>query len=358
MSGRAFAHICALLALLAAPPLAAPARAWGGFTPLQNTPLVSDLSCASEAANIAVCAAVGPGSRLLISRFDGTKWGNWVNFQVVTSAPSCSNAGTRTVICAARDTALGLVAYQETSGTFTSMSGLAVAGSFGSAPSCAPLTAGGVLCAARSTTGLLAGTFYSGGAWMASSWKTLKEARSLVYSPVSCTADNVGDVVCGWVTTASGGATRKSDGTAWGAEVDLSGAATNPLFCTEAGVAGAVGCFASGISSGLYFNEFNGGTFDAANWSGWDYLGGEVHGYGCAEFGLSAGKVNYACGVTAVNSSFYTNEYNGSSWSGFALQGTATFIGNPSCIALNTATGQVMCVVLQENGTAVSIVGP
>src|SRR5271156_1697726 len=91
-------HLGVLLVLLAAPPLAAPARAWGSFTPLQTVPLVSDVSCAAEAANIAVCAAVGPASKLLINRFNGTAWTGWVKFQVVTSAPSCSNAGTRTVI--------------------------------------------------------------------------------------------------------------------------------------------------------------------------------------------------------------------------------------------------------------------
>jgi len=131
--------------------------------------------------------------------------------------------------------------------------------------------------------------------------------------------------------------------------------------CTEAGVSGAVGCFGVAYDSIMYLNEFKGGTFFDAGWSGWSSSGGLVHGIGCAEFGRNAAQVNYACGVAALNDSgFWTNEYNGSSWGSWVQQGTATFIGNPSCVALNTTVtpGQVMCVMLQENGTAVSIVGP
>jgi len=217
------------------------------------------------------------------------------------------------------------------------------------------------LCAGRGPTGDLVSEAYNGGTWSAASWKKVGATASTVYSPLGCAPDDLGNAICAWLTTGSAVAAREFNGSRWSAEVNTGGTASNPPVCTDAGVTGQLACFATGTDSALFGNPFAGGKFVAAGWGGWGSIGGLVHGYGCAEFGRRAGLVNYACGVTGLpTSGFYTNEYNGSSWGNFVQQGTHTYIGSPSCFALNkTVTpGRVMCVVTEESGRSVSIVGP
>ncbi len=368
MRGRWWLPLVALLALVAAPPFAVPARAaWGSYVSVGKALLESDPSCATESPGVAFCAAVGPGGKLMFARNIAYTWTPWTSAaDVVTSAPSCTSAGQGFVVCAARSASLELIAYLDASGTVSP--GVTAKVIIGSAPGCAPVSGGaGVLCAARSPSGELVGALYNGsGTWASTSWTVIKAVASTVYSPVNCTmlGDVAGDVICAWLTKGSAVATRVfAQGTGkWGGENDLGGTATNPPVCTADGLDIYVGCFATGTDSALFGNLYGPGPDNTIPvWGGWGSFAGLVHGYSCVDDGATAATVAFACGVTGlIDSGFWTNEYNGSSWSGWVQQGTATFIGAPSCIVFNAAVTpvQVMCVATQQNGMAVSITGP
>jgi hypothetical protein len=368
MIGRICVLLVALAALIAATPLAAPARAaWGSYVLVGKALLESDPSCASESPGAVFCAAVGPGGKLMFARYIAFTWTGWTSAaETVTSAPSCSSASLGNVVCAARNASLEMITYFDASGTVSS--GVVAPVIIGSAPGCAPVsTSGGVLCAARSPSGALVAALYNGNSTFSSAdWSIIQAVASTVYSPVNCAlaGDLAGDLICAWLTKGSAVATRVfSAGTAtWAPEGDIGGTATNPPICTASGLNIYIGCFATGTNSALFGNLFGPGPIKGIPaWGGWGSFAGLVHGYSCVDDDATATSVTFACGVTGlIDSGFWTNEYNGSSWSGWVQQGTTTFIGAPSCLVLNSKVSpvQVMCVITKQNGMAVSITGP
>lgn len=120
MLGRTFACLGVLAILSAAPLLTAPARAaWGPFTSLPTTQLVSDPSCAAIDPTVgsAICGGIGPAGQLMFSTWNGSKWSAWTTVSVsATSAPSCANAETGQAVCAVRNSALQMVAYEYAKG--------------------------------------------------------------------------------------------------------------------------------------------------------------------------------------------------------------------------------------------------
>ena len=374
MAARIFTYLAVLATLLAAPPLAAPARAnWSSFTPLPDTPLESDPSCAMESPEYAICAAIGPGSQLMYNIWNGSQWRAWAFLPgVVTSAPSCSGAGvgsnpsTGKVVCAARDGGLNLMAFLFTGGK-PSAASVTVDVALGSAPSCTPLSGNSVhsavLCAGRSPAGQLVAALYDGtGTWTSASWTTIAPKFYAVNSAVSCTeaGPSAGEAICAWLTKGSAVEAALFNGKAWGAEVDLGGEATNPPACFGyfGYSAGAAYCFVTGADSAMWNDLYDP---NANNWSGWSTLYGQVHGFSC---GLYGAEGIGACAVTGLtNSGFWTNEVALGLWGSWAQQGAGAYIGAPSCLWLNPGQGvrpEVLCVVTQENGQAASTldVGP
>ena len=360
MLRRTFAGLAALAAvpfMLAPVPRAE--AAWSGFTQLPNTLLVSDPSCAVESRGVALCAAIGPGSDLMYSRWNGTAWSAWTELTtVVTSTPSCTNAGSGKVVCAARDAALQLVAFRDSGGTISSVVSVAVP-ALGSGPSCAASSGGGVLCAGRGAKGdLVAATYNGATSWSGADWTVLAAQPQSVYSPVGCVAGGnaAGAVVCAWIGEGSAISADMYSAGAWQGALDLGGAATNPPACV------AAACFVTGEDSSLYFNPYSGSGWGLSSWGGWSNFGGLVHGYSCADYAVVNQPVGLDCGVTGlIDSGFWTNVYNGTSWGGWVQQGTGTYIGDPSCFELDSVVspaGRAMCVVVQRNGRAASITGP
>jgi hypothetical protein len=331
---------------------------------------------------------------MLFDLYSGGSWHGWApetGGNTLASDPSCSGPGVEDVkneyvICAARTATGGVAVDRYENGSFASELVVGASGAFGSAPSCAPLAsrseALGVACSARTASSqLISAVYHNASAWSAlSNWtlvslNTGSGATALpVLSAPGCAPDNLGDVICAWLSAANGVATVAATqlqpspshhgGVVWSAIASLGGDGTNPPSCTDAGAVGQVGCFSTGTNSALYGDEFAGGAFAAPRWGGWGGFEGLVQSYSCADYGLHGGTTSYACGVVGlINSGFWTNTlaHIGVPWSGWVLQGKSTsFIGNPSCFALrrNVTPGRVMCVVPQANGTTVSIIGP
>ena len=332
---------------------------WGSTTTLGTTQLVSDPACASDAPGKAVCAALGPASTLYVNRYNGTSWSGWSSRGIVgNAAPTCTGLGTGKAICAVRTTTLQMTAIQWNGTTWSSA--VTVGGALESGPSCALLTSGRAICAGRAATGGIASSLYSGASWSTAAWSTLAVLADATYSAPDCTSDAAGHAFCGYLLGASDVAVREFDGTKWIGPVDLGPRATTPPRCTEAGTGGKVGCFANGTDSGLYANLFAGGSFNIAGWSGFRGLGGLVHGFDCSQSGQKAAQVRYSCAVTAlVDNALYTNDYNGTSWTGYTSRG-GKYQGWPSCFPLDRTTtpGKIMCVVRTQANTASSIRGP
>lgn len=77
--------------------------AWTPLTPLGNTTVAtSNPSCATVAANEAVCAVSDANHKLAVNRFVGGAWTGWtVLAGTIASDPSCTERGTREVVCVA-----------------------------------------------------------------------------------------------------------------------------------------------------------------------------------------------------------------------------------------------------------------
>ncbi len=356
---RLCSRIAAAVGLFVAVQSAAPAgAAWSAFTSIGTSNVFSDPSCAADGNGTAVCAALGSGSTPIVARFNGTSWSGWTHLSgTITVAPSCAAVITGEVICASRNTDLQLIAYLWNGKTWSAS--LAVATGLDSAPSCAALSGGKALCAGRSYEDGIVSAVYSGKSWTASSWTNPAVVVDAVYGPVECTPDDVGNAICAYLATGSTTKVREFE-TAWSAAINIAGLATTPATCTDAGVGGKAACFAIS-EGGVYGQQFLGGSFTAAKWTGWGSIGGAGSSVSCAQYGQKAALVNFACGaVSLTDDRLYTNEYNGSGWSGWVALGTATFIGTPSCFALNRTTtpGRIMCALTTVANTAVATVGP
>lgn len=131
------------------------------------------------------------------------------------------------------------------------------------------------------------------------------------------------------------------------------------IACAADGAGTAV-CAATGTDTALYRTPFLGGAFALANWVPYGFMGGLIGGFGCSQSGQHAGLAHYDCGVIAVsNNGFWTNDYNGISWSGWLSLG-GLFVGRPNCLALNATVtpGVVMSALVTSASLGVSVTGP
>jgi hypothetical protein len=309
-------------------------------------------------AGIALCAAIGPNGKLIYSRWNKTAWSPWATLDtVVTSAPSCTNAGTGKVLCAARDTTMHMVAYLDSAGSISAAVTVEVL--LGSAPSCAARKGSAVLCAGRGTRGDLVSAVYNGNAiWSKADWTVLSPLGRAVYSPVNCVSVGpvAASVICAWIAEGSTVAVNSFVNGAWQGELNIGGTLTNPPTCAHNEYDSNVLCVATGTDGSLSFNLEIGGR------SGWIGMGSLTHGYSCAYYASAPVLYAIICGTTdPTTSGFFTEVDTHTNSTGWIRQGTATYIGNPACFELDNAVkpmGQAMCVAVQENGRAASITGP
>jgi len=114
---------------------------------------------------------------------------------------------------------------------------------------------------------------------------------------------------------------------------------------------GVLSCFARGTDEAVYVNDFKGGAWTVANWSGWSNLAGAANpGTSCSQ--STTGELG--CATVASDSALWVNSFNGSSWSGWLSLGGQN-ISNPACAGLGT--GKVVCAVVGLNGKTTSTVG-
>jgi hypothetical protein len=143
-------------------------------------------------------------------------------------------------------------------------------------------------------------------------------------------------------------------GTTSNAFISIGGSSTSDRYtCTPlGGTFGTVSCSARATNSALFINNFKGGSWSPASWTGWGGIGGAVNGgTSCAQ--AATGQIS--CAAVASDAALWTNSFNGTSWSGWTSRGGAQ-IGNPACTALSA--GKVLCAVVGLNGKATSTIGP
>jgi hypothetical protein len=145
----------------------------------------------------------------------------------------------------------------------------------------------------------------------------------------------------------------RHSGAAWSTAINVGGNATNDPNCAKTGVAGRVTYFARGTEMSLWRNQFNGGAWSAAGWSGWLSLGG-FHRLTASCAMTTIGQM--ICGsISGLDSALYTNLVNGATWNGWIKVGGVVF-GGPSCTSLNT--GKVLCAFNSLSNKISSTVGP
>jgi hypothetical protein len=337
----------AIVVLLSAAP--AVWAAWSTPLSMGTTTVLSDPSCASPVPGTAVCAARGLGQILVVNHFNGTTWSGWTSIAgVVTSNPSCAANGAGEVLCAARNNSGGISGTLFNGSTWSAL--VKAGGQITSGPSCAELTAGNVLCVGRSTAGGFTSSIFNGTTW--SAFKTLN--GSTVSEP-GCGSDNAGNVICIATTTSTWSiVAARFSGAAWSGFINIAGKSTSDRYsCTAlGGTFGVLSCFARGSDESVNVNDFKGGAWTVANWSGWSSLAGAANpGTSCSQ--LSTGELG--CATVASDSALWVNSFNGSSWSGWLSLG-GQHISNPACAGLGT--GKVVCAVVGLNGKATSTVGP
>jgi hypothetical protein len=223
-----------------------------------------------------------------------------------------------------------------------------VAGSLYSAPSCAEYTGGEVLCAARNSTGGLAWTVFNG-----TTWSAFANLTTTAISAPSCTTDNNGGVICAIFTSAYVTLVNRYSAGKWEGFLNLAGTAGGEPDCTSMNSGGQVVCFAKAYYSQIFVTLFNGGSWAVGNWASYLSLGGSPNdNAGCTT--QATGQL--VCGaISALDSAFYADVYNGSIWLGWNKIGGAG-VGSPSCATLGT--GQVVCVMMGPNNKLTSVVGP
>jgi hypothetical protein len=221
-------------------------------------------------------------------------------------------------------------------------------GALYSAPSCAEYAAGEVLCAARSATGGLAWTLFNG-----KNWSAFSNLSTTAISAPSCTTDSNSGIICAIFST--GNATlvnRYSDG-GWAGFLNLEGTSGGEPDCSSLNSGGRVACFAKAYFSQIFGTRFNGGSWVANNRTAYATLGGTPgDNANCS----TQTAHQLVCGsISAIDSAFYADVYNGSNWSTWMKIGGAG-VGSPACAPLGT--GQVACVVMGPNNNLTSVVGP
>lgn len=333
------------LSMTAAP---APA-AFTAFLSMGETPVLPGISCAPYDVGGAVCATVGPDAKLRVNRYDGSAWSGWDTAGGPTrSKPSCASIAARRVLCATQHTsgAVAITVYNGVSWSGQRLFGEGLA----SPPSCSGYMFSAALCVARNQTGGL--IWFTTTGTETSAFSSLPGA---VTYPPNCASDRTGysprNVICAYGNQDGHVYARRFDGTTATAAVDLGGLTGREVLCTNLGpgVVGKVTCAATDPSSTTFIDTFNGGTFTAANWTGFSSAGGLSSS--TVSCGATAANT-IACGSIAVtNASLYVIQTGGS----YQLIGGA-FQGDPSCFTLSA--GKIMCAMVGIDGIAKSTVGP
>jgi hypothetical protein len=361
------------------------AAGWTEFVSLGDVPILSDLSCASAATGSAVCAGSGPGHVVEFIAYDKGAWGAWApRGTVSTSAPSCAATGSGTVLCAATGPAVGSLVLDIFGGAELAVDTRAL---MPTDPTCVAPQPDRVFCVAPTLTSRIGSVRHGivGVTFDVPSGKaeaTTRLTSEKVYSQIGCAPDGLGHAVCAWVSADGHIAARQylgqpfppSGPLPWTAEVDLMGLPATAPQCFYSGVAGVVACAGVSSDTNLYGNAYNGRSFDADSWTGWQGIAGPVTGFGCAGLGAIGGHPSFMCGiVSARDNHFYTGVDTGQGWGGFILHhgyyvGNSVekvyepgyFIGNPTCFPIDQSVmpARLMCVVRAQDHTVYSTIGP
>lgn len=321
---------------------------WSSFVATGSATGIGSPSCAVLSSGHVVCAELSGKATMMWNEFNGTAWGKWASLSgTISSRPSCTGDGASHVICAATATSGGLL-WATFDGTSWSTPAT-ITGALYSGPSCAEYLAGEVLCVARNATGGLAWSLYNG-----TSWSAFANLSTAAFSAPSCTTDNNNGVVCAIFTTSNATLVNRFAAGTWKGFLNVGGTAGGVPDCTSMNSGGKVACFAKAYTAGLYVNVFNGASWAATSWSGYAGLGGAANdNMGCTS--QAAGEL--LCGaISATNSVFYADVYNGTSWTGFTQVGTQTWNGSPSCAPLGN--GKAVCVVMSVKNQLSAVVGP
>lgn len=259
--------------------------------------------CTSDGAGNVICAATATDGNLQCAIFNGTKWSTSAKvLAVLYSAPSCAEYLTRQVLCVVRngERRPGMVALQR-----------------------------------HELEGFLP--------------TSRLPLFQLPVAPLTTTA-----VCLRFHTTRNATLVNRNAASRWEGFLNVGSVAGGVPDCTSMNSGGKVACFAKAYSSGLFVNVFNGGSWVVGDWSVYGGRGGASND--------NVGRTSQAarqlvCGATAaLNSLFYADVYNGSSWTGFTQIDAKTGVGSPSCAPLGTR--QAVCVVMGSNSQLSSVVGP
>ncbi|MFC3693503.1 hypothetical protein [Chenggangzhangella methanolivorans] len=343
---------CVAAAVVAALSVSAPqARAaFSEFSSLGKDKVLSDVACIA-APKGAVCTAQSIDSKLAVNKYNGSKWSGWDLIGAgVVSKPSCAQATSKLVVCAARHESGGVMVVTY-NGKWSKPE--IVKGDTSSAPSCAGVGEDSAVCVTRGVDGSLY--------WLKSDGdKTsgLTKLNGATTVPPRCSPDNrftaTRMAICMYGNTDGHIYARRFDGKGATGALDLAGLTYTEVNCTELGkgTGGRVTCVTKNQFSNLYLTSFAGGPFQTTGWSAYAYIGGSVAG------ASSCGAIAFnqiGCALVGTDSQLFVYQVVNGTFSGFTAMG-GTFVGTPSCFALEI--GKVMCAAVGTDGVARSTVGP
>jgi hypothetical protein len=312
---------------------------------------IGNPSCAEDAANLVVCAVQNGKNALMVNQFNGTSWGKWTNLAgTVNSDPSCTSDGDGHVFCAA--SSAGSLLVTEFNGTTWSKP-TKVTGSLYSAPSCAEYLTGEVLCVARDAAGGLAWTLFNG-----TTWSAFATVSGTTISNPSCTTDNNSGVICAVFTTGYNTLVNRFAAGAWEGFLNVGGIGSGQPDCASLDSSGQVVCYVESYQSQIFGTRYNGKGWANSSWSTYGSIGGSVNNNAGCTVQAAGEQLCGAYGVGTDDDDFYVDIYNGSSWSGWTLEGSSAGagVGSPSCAPYGG--GEVVCAIMGLNNQVTSAVGP
>lgn len=194
----------------------------------------------------------------------------------------------------------------------------------------------------------LAWSLYNG-----TTWSAFENLTIGAVSGPSCTTDNNGGIICEAYSTGYQSAVNRFTGGAWEGFLNFGGTFSGEPNCIFWQPTGQVVCTGKGTTNQIYPTAFNGGSWNASNWSETNLGSGGVFNDNANCATQAAGQL--VCAAIGFDNALHANVYNGSNWSGWADIG-GTGVGTPSCTSLGT--GQVVCVVMGIDNELTSVVGP
>lgn len=355
MKRRIFNHLVVVATTLVLMPSAW--ATWSSFKSLGKTSIVGEPACAQLASKEVVCVTRSQTSTLMANEFN-KKWLGWTDLgDTVTSDAACTPDGAGDIVCAAASATSTLTAtvFNGTSWSALVDSGVAIS----SVPTCALIKVGKVLCAARSVSGSLSSSVFKAGAW----GKFSTETASLVSAP-NCTSDDDGNVICAMYAMGTDGINHYMvnlfDGLKWQGFLTLAGYWTGNPVCVADGqdgsVEGGVFCFSQADNTGVYGSAFNGNGWSIGDWNCDACVlvsGNVLPTFSCS----NTGTYNVTCAFLNMQDHLmYSDNFNGTNWTGYAKVGKSPIIGGPVCTPY--AKGSTVCVVVGINSQASSTTGP